>query len=149
MTSIEAVLAAGIVHLFLRFALYIDPKTKLVTPGPELPTYIVYVALLALIHDTRILPRKFNYMSPIFKCICETIVAIFLLEISMLVFWRSIEHSIYLGVKFVLLYFKIVSPETYANHETLMIGAFTFPLAAVLLFMVLQVHAEHAARSSE
>ncbi|XP_017850542.1 uncharacterized protein LOC108605349 [Drosophila busckii] len=134
MASIEAVLVAGFVHLFLRFALYIDPRIKLVTPGPEMPTYIAYVALLALIYDNRILPRQFNYMSPIFKCICETAMAIFLLEISVLVFWRSIEHFIYLSVKSVLLYLKIVSLETYANHETLMIGAFTLPLATVLLF---------------
>ncbi|XP_064553799.1 uncharacterized protein LOC135439103 [Drosophila montana] len=137
MAAIESVVLAGLLHLIFRFALYITPQSKLQTPGPVLPTAIVFLALLDVIYDNRILPLRFNNMSPGFKYIFETIMAVCLLEMGMLI-WQSIEHSIYLFAKGTLLGLDVVSKQTYYKQENLIIGAFTLPLSLAILITAAQ-----------
>ncbi|KAH8378250.1 hypothetical protein KR093_010442 [Drosophila rubida] len=137
MASLESVLIAGLMHLIFRFALFIDPMKTLSSPGPRVPTMIVCAALMDLIYDSRIVPLCLFKIPNAIKIICECLVAMFLLEVGMLIIWQALEFSIYLIVHTVILNF--VSGEYYAKHETLIIGTFTFPVAIGILLMTSKV----------
>ncbi|KAH8263453.1 hypothetical protein KR044_009238 [Drosophila immigrans] len=137
MASLEAILIAGFMHLIFRFALFIDPLKSLNTPGPRIPTIIVCAALTDLIFDSRIVPLCLSRMPNGIKILCECVVAMFLIEVGMLIVWQALEFSIYLMIHTVALNFT--SEEFYAKHETLLIGIVTFPVAIGLLLMTSKV----------
>ncbi|XP_030381180.1 uncharacterized protein LOC115629023 [Scaptodrosophila lebanonensis] len=136
MASIIAISLAAMMHLVLRVSFYIQPNEKQSAPGPALPTIIVCIALLDIIYDNRILPQRYECMVPkAFKYLCEAGIAIFFLEVGMLIFWATIEYVIYLTSRALLLSLGLVSMQTYNKHETFMVGLFTVPLSLFILAM--------------
>lgn len=133
MASLESIVVAGLIHLLLRFTIFKVPQAQVEAPAPSISSYIVCVALLDLIYDSRIVPVKVYRAPHWIKCICESLVAIILLEVGMLIVWSSLEFSIYVIAQTLLLGMDIVTSETYFSHETLIIGSITFPLAVSIL----------------
>ncbi|XP_017857758.1 PREDICTED: uncharacterized protein LOC108610271 [Drosophila arizonae] len=136
MASIEAVLVAGVMHLVLQYSLYITPLTTFSTPGPTLPTIIVCVALLDIIYANDIVPLCMDERPMVFKYIAECLVAIFILEVGMLVFWQTLEHVVVMIARTLLLGKELVSSEYYYEHEAVLIGAFTVPVSLIVLATV-------------
>lgn len=115
------------------------------TPGHALPSIVVCAALLDVIYDIRIVPLGM-YMRPrLIKCIAECFVAIFIVEVGMLVFWQSLEHVVFMLAKSLLLGMKLVSPEYYYDHEATLIGAFTLPISLIILASVV-IYSNHMAK---
>ncbi|KAL7740677.1 hypothetical protein ACLKA6_000046 [Drosophila palustris] len=137
MASKDSVLIASLVHLIFRYCLYITPQSKLKTPGPGMPTVIVFVAVLDIISCNRIIPNSFEDIAEGLKYVVEAVTAIFLLEVSML-FWVSVEHSIYLLAKQSLLGLELLNRKTYNAHETQINGAITYPLSVTILAIACQ-----------
>jgi len=133
----DSILIASMVHLIFRYSLCATPQSKLKSPGPGLPTVIVFVAVLDIINCNRIIPHCFDNIAAGLKYVVEAITAIFLLEVSML-FWLSVEHCIYLLAKYSLLGLEIVARKTYYAHETQINGAITYPLSMTILVIACQ-----------
>ncbi|KAH8403241.1 hypothetical protein KR222_008900 [Zaprionus bogoriensis] len=142
MASSESVFIAAFVHLTLRYSMHISTEEQFHTPGPGLPTAIVCVTMLLIIHHNRIMPNRYQDISIAFKCLLESFVAFCLLELCML-FWASIEYSVYLIASGTLLGLDVLSRKTYFQHENLIIGSFTLPLSLTILAITLQVN-EHS-----
>ncbi|XP_023175061.1 uncharacterized protein LOC111602292 [Drosophila hydei] len=136
MAATRSVLLAGLVHLLIEL-LHLTPQLGLKTPGPVTPTIIVSLALMHIIYNTRIIPQRLNDWPPALKCIFESVTVILIFELSML-FWESIEHTIYLVVKGSLLTTKVISKETYHKQEYVIVGAFTLPLSLAIFAAVAQ-----------
>lgn len=135
MASVESVLVAGVVHLVLQYSLYITPQTNFSMPGPTLPAIIVCVALLDIIYASHIVPVCMDDRPMVFKYIAECLVAIFILEVGMLVFWQTLEHIVAMMARTLLLGMELVSTEYYYDNETILIGAFTVPVALIVLII--------------
>ncbi|KAH8415065.1 hypothetical protein KR215_001834 [Drosophila sulfurigaster] len=137
MASLESVLIAGLLHVIFRFALFVDRMKGFDTPGPRLPTMIICAALMDLIYDCRIVPLRLCRLPNVIKIMCECLVAMLLMEVGILIIWQALEFSIYLIVHTMSV--NIVSEEFYAKYETLIIGAFTIPVANGILLMTSKV----------
>jgi len=137
MASLDSVLIACMVHLIFRYSFYTTPQSKLNTPGPGIPTVVVFVAVLDIINENCIIPNSFENISTGLKYIVEVVTAIFLVEVSM-IFWMSVEHSVFLLTKQSLLGLEIVTKNTYYVHENEIIGAITFPLSVTILVIASQ-----------
>ncbi|TDG47202.1 hypothetical protein AWZ03_006333 [Drosophila navojoa] len=137
MASIEAVIVAGVVHLFLQYSLYITPLTTHSNPGPALPTIIACVALLDIIYANHIVPLCMDEKPMVFKYIAECLVAIFIMEVGMLIFWQTLEHVVVMIARSLLLGKELVSSEYYYDHEMVLIGAFTVPVSLIVLATII------------
>ncbi|XP_060647991.1 uncharacterized protein LOC132785744 [Drosophila nasuta] len=137
MASLESVLIAGLLHVIFHFALLVDRLKGLDTPGPRLPTMIICAALMDLIYDCRIVPLGLSRLPNVIKIMCECLVAMLLMEVGILIIWQALEFSIYLIVHTMAL--NIMSGEFYDKYETLIIGAFTIPVAIAILVLTSKV----------
>ncbi|KAH8263449.1 hypothetical protein KR044_009218 [Drosophila immigrans] len=137
MTSMDSVLVASIVHVILRFGFHMTPQSKLQTPGPTLPTVIVFAAVLNIIYENKLLPARFDNVQAGYRYTLEVVTSIVLLE-AVMIFWASTESCAYLLSKHALLRLDIVSRSTYNQHEQQIIGAVTYPLSLAILVITSQ-----------
>ena len=110
-----AVVFAVFTFFMMRFA---------ITPGassPEsnftvLPGLIVMVAVVLILLDTNLIPRKYSKYGPKFaKMLIEGIMAVFILDTSMLLIWSNIELLIVTILKMILMPYYGDSAETFAS----------------------------------
>ncbi|KAH8378249.1 hypothetical protein KR093_010434 [Drosophila rubida] len=137
MTPMDSVMVASVVHLTFRYGFNITPQSRLNTPGPVLPTAIVFVAVLNIIYDNRLIPERFDNVSTGLRSTLEVISSIVLMEATML-FWMSVEHCVYLSSKHTLIRMDVVTKSTYHRHEKEIIGAVTYPLSVAILVITSQ-----------
>ncbi|KAH8415068.1 hypothetical protein KR215_001835 [Drosophila sulfurigaster] len=143
MTSMDSVVVASIVHLIFRYGFNMTPQSKLQTPGPSIPTVIVFVAVLNIIYDNQFIPSRFDNVPAGFRYTLEVVSSIVLME-SVMIFWMSVEHCVFLLSKQTLLGLELVSRSTYMQHETQIIGGITYPLSVVIFVITSQTTDLHA-----
>lgn len=130
MTSLACVCGAGLIHLMHNWAM---PPEDSKTPGPQLPSLFVALAMMDLIYDNCFMPRRLEAMKLVFKRLYELVVSLLLLELGMQILWAPVERLIYLVIKIILRGTGLVSAAGFERNGNFWVGCVTVPLSLLIL----------------
>ncbi|SPP79140.1 uncharacterized protein LOC117582462 [Drosophila guanche] len=136
MASWYSVAIAALMYLFYQWVGQ-DPFHELNAVKPMMPSMLVFIGVLDLIGNKVELPPPILYTACwLYIFIYELIISIFVLYLSMSVFWQPLETVIMLMMRIILCGYRLQSEETYNRYEEYWIGSITLPLSLIILVML-------------
>ncbi|XP_067636654.1 uncharacterized protein [Eurosta solidaginis] len=135
MTVTTAIVIAGLFQIVLRTSFFFEQEKDLCSPAPSLASWIFLIALLDLISDFCLYPVRYMHLPYFCQVIVETIITILLTEFGAIIVWCTLEKLFWRLIKSTLLIMGM-SPMTYNNYETLILGLTTTAISLIILAFV-------------